>query len=133
MEAVIFEKQIALDYHIEPDLIAFGNNEQIKQVVMILLDNAVKYVNRQGSITLTLKKQYNEAVLAVSNTGEGIAAEHLTRIFDRFYRTDKSRARKQGGYGLGLAIAKSIVEQHKGKIYAKSTAFESTTFYVHLS
>ncbi|MNO06753.1 Sensor protein kinase WalK [compost metagenome] len=69
----------------------------------------------------------------MSNTGEGIAAEHLTRIFDRFYRTDKSRARKQGGYGLGLAIAKSIVEQHKGKIYAKSTAGESTAFYVHLT
>lgn len=133
MEAVIFEKQIALDYHIEPDLMAFGNSEQIKQVVMILLDNAVKYVNPQGSITLTLKKQHNEAVLTVSNTGEGIAVEHLTRIFDRFYRTDKSRARKQGGYGLGLAIAKSIVEQHKGKIYAKSTAGESTAFYVHLS
>ncbi|MNN56008.1 Sensor protein kinase WalK [compost metagenome] len=73
-------------------------------------------------------------VLSVSNTGEGIAAEHLTRIFDRFYRTDTSRARKQGGYGLGLAIAKSIVEQqHKGKIYAKSVVGESTTFYVQLS
>ncbi|MNW68287.1 Sensor protein kinase WalK [compost metagenome] len=71
-------------------------------------------------------------LLSVSNTGEGIAAEHLTRIFDRFYRTDTSRARKQGGYGLGLAIAKSIVDQHKGKIYAKSVAGESTTFYVQL-
>ncbi|MNW15037.1 Sensor protein kinase WalK [compost metagenome] len=54
------------------------------------------------------------------------------RIFDRFYRTDTSRARKQGGYGLGLAIAKSIIDQHKGRIYAKSSLGESTTFYVHL-
>lgn len=133
MEAVIFEKHVSLDYDIEPDLMVQGNSEQIKQVVMILVDNAVKYTNSKGSVTLSLKKQHNDIMLSVTNTGEGIAAEHLTRIFDRFYRTDASRARKQGGYGLGLAIAKSIIDQHKGKIYAKSTFGESTTFYVQLS
>ncbi len=132
MEAVIFEKHISFDYDIEPELTVQGNSEQIKQVVMILLDNAVKYTNPKGAVAITLKKQNNDVLLSVSNTGEGIAAEHLTRIFDRFYRTDTSRARKQGGYGLGLAIAKSIVDQHKGKIYAKSVAGESTTFYVQL-
>ncbi|WP_415837157.1 sensor histidine kinase [Paenibacillus phoenicis] len=81
---------------------------------------------------MSLKRQQGDTVLKVSNTGEGIPPEHLPRIFDRFYRTDTSRARKEGGYGLGLAIAKSIVEQHKGKIYAKSKLGESTTFYVHL-
>ncbi|MBW4841090.1 MAG: HAMP domain-containing histidine kinase [Paenibacillaceae bacterium] len=133
MEAVIFEKELVLNYDIEPGLTAYGNPEQIKQVVMILLDNAVKYTNPQGEIALSLKKQHNEAVLALTNTGEGIPPEHLPRIFDRFYRTDASRARKQGGYGLGLAIAKSIVEQHKGRIYARSTLGQSTTFYIHLS
>lgn len=133
MEAIIFEKRISLEYDIEPNLTVMGNSEQIKQVIMILLDNAVKYTNSKGSVTLSLKKQHNDMVLSVTNTGEGIAPEHLARIFDRFYRTNASRARKQGGYGLGLAIAKSIVEQHKGKIYAKSTVGESTTFYVHLS
>ncbi|WP_339244024.1 HAMP domain-containing sensor histidine kinase [Paenibacillus sp. FSL F4-0243] len=133
MEAIIFEKRISLEYDIEPNLTVMGNSEQIKQVIMILLDNAVKYTNPKGSVTLSLKKQHNDMVLSVTNTGEGIAPEHLARIFDRFYRTNASRARKQGGYGLGLAIAKSIVEQHKGKIYAKSTVGESTTFYVHLS
>lgn len=133
MEAVIFEKRLSLNYDIEPGLTVYGNSEQIKQVVMILLDNAVKYANPKGTITLSLKKQHNDAVLAVTNTGKGIPPEHLPRIFDRFYRTDASRARKQGGYGLGLAIAKSIVEQHKGRIYAKSAVGESTTFYVHLS
>lgn len=134
MEAVIFEKNIALDYEIEPNLAIHGNSEQIKQVVMILLDNAVKYTGPKGEVTLSLRKQHNDVLLAVTNTGEGIAPEHLTRIFDRFYRTDTSRARKQGGYGLGLAIAKSIVEQqHKGKIYVKSVAGESATFYVQLS
>lgn len=132
MEAVIFENRIALSYEIEPHLTARGNIEQMKQVVMILLDNAVKYTNPNGSIELTLKKRHHDIVLAVTNTGEGIPPEHLDKIFDRFYRTDPSRSRKHGGYGLGLAIAKSIVEQHKGKIYAKSTPNEATTFYVQL-
>lgn len=132
MEAVIFEKNVSLDYDIEPNLTVRGNSEQIKQVIMILLDNAVKYTNAKGSVTISLKKQRNDVVLSVTNTGEGIAAEHLDRIFERFYRTDASRTRKQGGYGLGLAIAKSIINQHKGNIYAKSVVGEYTTFYVLL-
>ncbi|SFS56945.1 cell wall metabolism sensor histidine kinase WalK [Paenibacillus sp. BC26] len=134
MEAVIFEKQLQLDYDIEPNLMVQGSSEQIKQVVLILLDNALKYTNPNGSITISLKTQHHhEVVLTVSNTGEGIAPEHLSRIFDRFYRTDASRSRKRGGYGLGLAIAKSIVEQHKGKLYARSTVGEATLFYLQLT
>ncbi|QJD86626.1 sensor histidine kinase [Cohnella herbarum] len=132
MEAVIFEKNISLSYEIDPDLTISGNNEQMKQVVMILLDNGIKYTNPNGSITLALKKQHHDIVLSVTNTGAGIPSEHLDKIFDRFYRADSSRSRKQGGYGLGLAIAKSIVEQHNGKIYARSTVNETTTFYVQL-
>lgn len=132
MEAVIFEKELRLDYDIEPGLAVIGSSEQIKQVIMILLDNAIKYAGSRGSIAITLKKQNQDVVLSVTNTGEGIAPEHLHRIFDRFYRTDASRSRAQGGHGLGLAIAKSIVEQHGGKLYAKSELGESTTFYLHL-
>ncbi|MGE6577702.1 sensor histidine kinase [Paenibacillus xylanexedens] len=133
MEAVIFEKNISLDYNIEPNLTVHGNSEQIKQVILILLDNAVKYSGPKGSVNVTLQKQNNDVVLAVSNTGEGIAPEHLDRIFDRFYRTDSSRARKHGGHGLGLAIARSIVDQHKGEVYARSVVGEGATFYVRLS
>ncbi|WP_440114417.1 sensor histidine kinase [Paenibacillus sp. QZ-Y1] len=133
MEAVIFEKNISLDYSIEPQLMVHGNSEQIKQVIVILLDNAVKYSGTKGSVNVSLKKQNHEVVLVVSNTGDGIAPEHLDRIFDRFYRTDASRARKHGGHGLGLAIARSIVEQHKGEIYARSVVGEGATFYVRLS
>lgn len=132
MEAVIFEKNISLSYDIDPDLTINGNSEQIKQVVMILLDNAIKYAGSPGSIVVSLKWRPNYIQLCVTNTGEGIAPEHLERIFDRFYRIDLSRSRKQGGYGLGLAIAKSIVEQHKGKIYAKSAPGQTTSFYVQL-
>lgn len=133
MEAVIFEKNISLDYSIDPDLMVHGNPEQIKQVVLILLDNAVKYSGPTGAVNITLQKQNHDVMLTISNTGEGIAPEHLDRIFDRFYRTDASRARKHGGHGLGLAIAKSIVEQHRGEIYAKSVVGEGAAFYVRLS
>lgn len=133
MEAVIFEKNISLDYNIEPNLTVHGNSEQIKQVILILLDNAVKYSGPKGAVNVTLQKQNNDVVLAVSNTGEGIEPEHLDRIFDRFYRTDSSRARKHGGHGLGLAIARSIVDQHKGELYARSVVGEGATFYVRLS
>ncbi|MEK4363229.1 HAMP domain-containing sensor histidine kinase [Paenibacillus sp. FSL M8-0212] len=133
MEAVIFEKNISLDYNIEPNLTVHGNSEQIKQVILILLDNAVKYSGPKGSVNVTLQRQNNDVMLAVSNTGEGIATEHLDRIFDRFYRTDSSRARKHGGHGLGLAIARSIVDQHKGELYARSVVGEGATFYVRLS
>ncbi|MEW4372321.1 sensor histidine kinase [Paenibacillus kandeliae] len=132
MEAVIFEKNLTLDYDITPGLVVEGSSQQIHQVTMILLDNAIKYCNTGGDIKLTLHRQGNQAVLSVTNTGDGIAAEHLPRIFDRFYRTDTSRARKLGGHGLGLAIAKSIVEQHKGKIEATSVVGQSTTFYVYM-
>nr|WP_172255320.1 HAMP domain-containing sensor histidine kinase [Saccharibacillus deserti] len=130
MEAVIFEKDLSLDYGIEPDLHLVGSREQIVQVAMILLDNAIKYANPRGSVKLSLQRENGEISLAVTNTGEGIPAEHLPRIFDRFYRTDQSRTRSQGGHGLGLAIAKSIVEQHKGRISVKSTVGEKTTFIV---
>ncbi|EPY04999.1 histidine kinase [Paenibacillus alvei TS-15] len=133
MEAVIFEKQLQLDYDIEPDLMVHGSSEQIKQVVFILLDNAIKYTYPNGSLTISLKTQHHDVVLTVSNTGEGIAPEHLSRIFDRFYRTDASRSRQRGGYGLGLAIAKSIVEQHRGKLYGKSSVGATTSFYLHLT
>ncbi|GGJ16345.1 histidine kinase [Paenibacillus hunanensis] len=133
MEAVIFEKNLSLHYDITPQLMVEGSRQQMYQVTMILLDNAIKYCNPGGSITVKLHRQGNQTVLAVTNTGDGIASEHLTRIFDRFYRTDTSRARQLGGHGLGLAIAKSIVEQHRGRIEATSTVGESTTFTVYLS
>ena len=132
MEAVIFENHITFKDDIEPNLKIYGNTEQIKQVVMILLDNAIKYTSKNGTVSVALKKSYNSLILSVTNTGEGIPEEHLDKIFDRFYRIDKSRGRKSGGYGLGLSIAKTIIEQHRGKISAKSVIDESTTFVVEL-
>lgn len=132
MEAVIFENSIFLDYDIQPDLMVNGNLEQLKQVTIILLDNALKYTNPNGKVNISLKKNNNNAILSISNTGIGIPPENLPKIFDRFYRVDKSRSRESGGYGLGLAIAKAIVEQHKGRISVASILNDVTTFTVEI-
>ena len=113
-EAVIYEKNINFSENVEDDIFIKGDEGQIKQLVVILLDNAMKYVSENGEIRLELKKSGGKARLTVSNTYSGDLEE--TKVFDRFYRADKSRARSSGGYGLGLAIAKSITELHKGTI-----------------
>ena len=134
MEAVIFEKNVNMDYDIASDLYVNGNAEQLKQLVLILLDNAVKYTLSGGDIKVTLKKKESSdtAVLKVYNTGEGISEEALKHIFERFYREDKSRARESGGYGLGLAIAHAITESYKGSIKAESVKNEYTLFTVKI-
>ncbi|QWU17887.1 His Kinase A (phospho-acceptor) domain-containing protein [Paenibacillus sophorae] len=132
MEAVSFENNISLSYDIEPGLTVYGNSEQIREVIMILLDNALKYTNPRGTVDVTLKKIHNTVILIVTNSGEGITKEHIDKIFDRFYRSDQSRSRAGGGYGLGLAIAKTILEHHGGKISVKSVLNERTSFTVEL-
>jgi two-component system, OmpR family, sensor histidine kinase CiaH len=132
MEAAAYERKIILGYEIEPELTVYGSREQIREVITILCENAIKYTNESGSVDVKLKKKHNAVILTVTNTGDGIPEEHIGKIFDRFYRVDQSRSRRQGSYGLGLAIAKAITEQHKGKIYVKSRVNEGTTFYVEL-
>ena len=133
MEAVIFEKNINFTYDIEPGINAAASSAQLKQLVMILLDNAVKYTHSGGEINMTLKRSKNScAVMTVRNTGEGIAPEDMGHIFERFYRADKSRSRDSGGYGLGLAIAKAAAEYAGGEIGVKSKAGEWTEFFVKL-
>lgn len=131
-EAMAFEKNINMEYDITPDLFVKGSVEQIKQVVLILVDNALKYTPAKGNIRVTLREKDNSAVLRVYNTGEGISEEAQKHIFERFYREDKSRARESGGYGLGLAIAHAIVTDHKGTISVESKKNDLTIFTVKL-
>lgn len=107
-----------LTSEIQPMLSMNGDEKAIRQLVTILLDNAVKYTNDMGNIAVTLKKQKNTIHLSVFNTTDFISKESLIHLFDRFYRTDQSRNSKTGGYGLGLAIASAVVHAHKGKIAA---------------
>lgn len=132
-EPVAFEQGVTINADIEPDIALTGNESQLKQLVAILLDNACKYAGDKGIVSVTLVREQKKVCLTVNNTGTPIPAIDLPHIFERFYRTDKSRAREQGGYGLGLAIAKSIVENHHAKITAESTKDQGTTFTVHFS
>ena len=119
--------------NIEEDITIKGDRESIKKVFIILLDNAIKYTNKNGKIDVELNKDKNKIKLKIKNTGEGIKKEDLDKIFERFYRLDTSRARDTGGYGLGLSIAKSIVESHNGKIYAESNIGKDTTFIIEFN
>lgn len=106
-----------LDCQIQPGLLYRGNEHAVHQLVSILMDNAVKYTSDNGSILLSLYKKKKMIVLDVKNTIDyEMDTNKLNRIFDRFYRMDDSRARESGGYGIGLSIAKAIIQAHKGKI-----------------
>ena len=98
----------------EEDVIAFGDAAMLKQTARILVDNAVKYTKDDETITLRTRKAGSVPCFEVQDNGEGISAEDLPHIFERFYRADPARARQTGGTGLGLSIAKWIVDRHEG-------------------
>lgn len=131
-EVVIFEKGLVLEECVVDNIFIKGEQDQIKKLISILMDNAIKYTNKNGKISVSLINEKNKAKLIIKNTGEGIKKEHLEKIFERFYRVDDSRDRETGGYGLGLSIAKAIVDDHKGKIYAESLINNETSFIIEL-
>lgn len=108
----------SLTARISPQLFCHGHQDSIRQLLSILLDNALKYSTPQGAVEITLQKKGKNIHLAVRNTAEHISEEELPRLFERFYRTDPSRNSRTGGHGIGLSIAKAIVDTHKGKISA---------------
>lgn len=115
-ESLAYEKEIQLVDDIQEKLILKGNSEEIKQLLSILIDNAIKHTEKGNQILVSLKKCKNNIILKVKNKGEPIPKGEEEKIFERFYRSDKSRNRDSKRYGLGLAIAKSIVEKHNGTI-----------------
>ena len=108
------------------------DTDKMMQVIDNIMNNAIKYSPDGGVITVRLLQSNNHVILSISDQGLGIPRKDLNKIFDRFYRVDKARSRKQGGTGLGLAISKEIVEAHKGKIWADSTEGKGSTFYISL-
>jgi two-component system, OmpR family, sensor histidine kinase BaeS len=120
------QKRITLD--LEPfDYVQGGSNLQanldpirFSQVLMNILDNALRYTPEEGRVVITAKQNGDQIEINIQDSGEGVTSEDAAHLFDRFYRADESRDRDAGGSGLGLAIAKSIVEMHKGKIWAES-------------
>jgi signal transduction histidine kinase len=117
---------------IEPDVNFYGSETRIKQLITILVDNAVKYTPSGGQIKISLKQTDTYVELNVADTGVGISREHLHKIFERFYRVDSSRSSASGGTGLGLSIAKIIVNEHHGHINVNSEPDKGSHFHVTL-
>lgn len=115
-ESVAFEKGLMLNSNITKGIHLEGNSTQLKQLVSILLDNAIRHSKEQGEVYLALTKEHDFAKLSVMNKGDEIPAEQRGQIFERFYRVDTARNGEDQHYGLGLAIAKAIVTSHKGRI-----------------
>lgn len=108
-----------LETSIEPELYMRGQPEAVLRLLTVLLDNAVKYCDDEGTVRLSLKKKGRQLMLQVSNPCADLDVSQLPRLFDRFYRADSSRSRKSGGYGIGLSVARAVAEGHRGKISAE--------------
>lgn len=115
-ESMAYEKNVKVNTNIEENVKINGNKEDIKHILSTLIDNAIKHTESEKSIEINLKKNKENIIIEVKNEGEPIPKEEREKIFERFYRVDKSRNREAKRYGLGLAIAKSTVEKYKGSI-----------------
>jgi signal transduction histidine kinase len=125
-------KQIALHINSPASLVTVGDPQRLSQLLYILLDNAIKYTPHNGEVKLSLLIEGKQLCISVEDTGVGIREEDYQRIFERFYRSDKSRNRQIGGHGLGLSIAKWIVDTHKGTIKVSSEIGKGSTFLVRI-
>ncbi len=128
-DAKAYESDIKLESNIDENIKFNFDSYSINELVEILLDNALKHADKKSTIVVSLKEQGNNILLSVTDTGDVIPKGEEEKIFERFYRLDKSRSRKENRYGLGLAIAKNIVLNHNGKISAESVG-KVTTFKV---
>ncbi len=123
-------KKITTD--IEANVTLNGDMEMIKQAISLLLDNAIKYSDEEGNITIKLSKSGRNKKIIVSNTTTGVPTGDLSQLFERFYRLDKSRNSETGGHGIGLSVVKSIINLHKGKIIANSNDGKTINFIITL-
>jgi len=127
----ISEKSLRIDYIYESNLAYINaDDDLLNQVLINLLDNAIKYTPRKGTITIRSRELNSRVVTTITDTGMGIPRESLPRVFERFYRVDKARSRDQGGTGLGLSIVKHIVEAHGGEVLVESEIGKGSTFGV---
>jgi heavy metal sensor kinase len=132
VEVLCQEKGLSFQLGQPQDLVVKGDEARLRELFMNLLDNAIRYTPAPGTVSISLRREGQMAVVAITDTGIGIPAEDIPFIFERFYRVDKSRSRAEGGTGLGLAICRHIAEAHGGKIEVESQMGTGSTFSVWL-
>jgi two-component system phosphate regulon sensor histidine kinase PhoR len=128
MHAEQSDVTLKLEGDVSKSIEVFGDKERLRQVLINLINNAIKYSEANDKVSVKFSDQSNSVELCVEDTGIGIAPQHLPRIFERFYRVDKDRSRDVGGSGLGLAIVKHIIEAHDSAINVESTVGVGTKF-----
>lgn len=119
-QALAISQNKTITINVQPMIMLYGDEKAFRQLVSILLDNAIKYSGKDGDISLNLEAAGRSVKLSVENTSEAISKENIEHLFDRFYRIDHSRNTLTGGYGIGLSIAQAIVQAHKGEIHAST-------------
>jgi two-component system phosphate regulon sensor histidine kinase PhoR len=126
------QQEVRVELICEDDIKVKVNPALIEQAVFNLVDNAIKYSKAGDTVTVSAQQSFTGVMILVQDHGSGIGAEHLSRLFERFYVVDKGRSRKLGGTGLGLAIVKHIIQVHGGSVVVKSTLGKGTTFAINL-
>jgi signal transduction histidine kinase len=132
MNLLAEDKGISVQCNSKQSVLVEGDRARLKQVVVNLLDNAIKYTSHGGSIQLNVTRQNGHAILDVTDSGIGIPAEAVAHVFDRFYRVDKARSRDEGGAGLGLSIVKSICTAHGAEVQVESVVGKGSRFRITL-
>lgn len=131
-ETTIIDKKHKLYFNIQKEVNIYADRNRIKQAIRVFLDNAIKYTPEEGTININLFIERKDAVIEITDTGIGMTEEEMKHIFDRFYRSDKSRKRDKGGHGLGLSIAKIIILSHRGKMNVRSKPLKGTSIRIIL-
>lgn len=126
------KKDISLEIFTEGNPIVVGDKDKFKQMLINLIDNAIKYSEDGDSVKIDAKSENSKCIISIEDTGVGIPKEHIPRLFERFYRVDKARSRARGGTGLGLAIVKHIILSFKGEIFVESEVGKGTKFTVSI-
>lgn len=126
------ERDILLSHDVEAEARVCADLGRLEQMLTNLIDNAIKFNRYSGSVEVTLRQMPGRSIISVADTGEGIVADHLGRIFERFYRLDRGRSREVGGTGLGLAIVKHLARLHGGEVSVESDLGRGTTFHIEL-
>lgn len=130
-EPLASNKKVTITSDIEPNLVLNGDKASLAEVLIILLDNAIKYSPQKSKVTFSANSEGDQIVISVKDHGQGIKASDIPHIFERFYRADSARTKEDAnGYGLGLSIAKNVIDMHKGTIQVDSKPEKGTTMTV---